>query len=98
MGEQKYTNDNKNYLLTIGLGPCTGIAISVKCDNEVFRFLAHVDMGEIMGTITDFQDKVDKFNKNIGERKVESIEVKFVSSESYSDMKKLSDKEKRLID
>ena len=101
MGTCKIVDDNKTHLITYGLGPCVGVAVVIKTDDEkVIRLLAHLDIGETIGLdFRSFRDYLSTLKQKCANR-VKDIEIQLVSSVSfirYFLHNKLTLKEEKLL-
>ncbi len=98
MGSVVVSNDGNEHLLTFGLGPCVGVAVVIKeVDEKVTRLLAHIDMGQMRGVSFDeFNNELQRLKRSIV-GKVQDINISLVSTESYTNMDYLNDRETMLL-
>ena len=89
---------SKEHLLTYGLGPCVGVSVVIRNqDEKTSRLLAHVDMGQMIGISFDgLQSYFRKMKNSIG-YDIGSIEISLSSTQSFQNLQYLNDKETRLL-
>lgn len=98
MGNYSILIDGKKHLLTYGLGPCVGLAIVIKeKDGSIIRFLSHIDMGQIIEiTFNQLQDILIQLKKIIANQ-IQDIKISLISTQSYTNMSCLNEKETKLL-
>ena len=97
MGSSEITSDKNTVIGTFGLGPCVGVAISVKdSDEKIHRFVAHIDMGQIIGMrIDEHLSKMKNFIANI--IGAHDINVGLASTQSFINPNNLNENELRIL-
>ena len=89
---------SKEHLLTYGLGPCVGVSVVIRNrDKKIFRLLAHVDMGQIIGVSFESLQSYFRRMKNSVSNGIESVEISLSSTQSFLDINSLNDKETKLL-
>lgn len=98
MGNICIQNSGENaHLLTFGLGPCAGVAITITDDKEqCYRLLGHIDMGELMGKIEDLGEKIQYLKNQVGVEGTH-VDIMLASSESFRNTSHFSEKEIKLL-
>lgn len=98
MGGIHLSINENNHLLTYGLGPCVGVAIVAKSgESDVTRLLAHIDMGQIVGaSFENLKDNIRRLKNSISSS-IKEINISLVTTQSYSNMNNLNDRETELL-